>query len=139
MQNGAILQKHRHPDAASALVMGFAGQSAGPGDVTMTGGVGAIAPFAEDPLRAGVGFAEGEIIGGDVQFALGKALFRNRKLVHESEAELLFFGGEIDAQEAAGGALGGFPTNLAAESGFVASSLDPGQVFEEKEEDRFET
>jgi NADH-quinone oxidoreductase subunit D len=35
----------------------------------------------------------------------------------------MFFGGEIDGEEAAGVVLGGFPADLAAEAGFVASGL----------------
>lgn len=114
------------------------GQSAGPGDIAMAGGVGGIGGFAKDPTGAGEIFAEGEIIGGDVVVAAGEAFFGGGELVHEGEAEVMFFGGEIDFKEAAGVVLGGFPADLAAESGLIAGGLDGGEVLEKEKEDSFE-
>ncbi len=42
--------------------MGVGGESAGPGDVAMAGGVQGVDTFAEDPACALVSFAEGKII-----------------------------------------------------------------------------
>ncbi len=39
--------------------VGVAGQSAGPGDIAMAGGVKGVAGFGEGPAGAGVKFAEG--------------------------------------------------------------------------------
>ena len=125
-------------DRALALGVGVGGECAGPGDVAMAGGVGTVAGFAEGPFAAGEGFAKGEVVRGDVLFAAREALFGDRKLVHERKAEVMFFGGEVHFEETAGVVLGGFPTDLAAEAGFVTGSLDVGQVLEKIEKDRFE-
>jgi hypothetical protein len=50
----------------------------------------------------------------------------------------MFLGGEIDLEEAAGEFGGGFPTDLAAEAGFIAGGLEVGETPEEEEEDGFE-
>ena len=50
----------------------------------------------------------------------------------------MFFRGEIDFEETAGELAGGFPTNLAAEAGFVAIALNVAKIFQEIEEDSFE-
>src|SRR5260221_217853 len=134
----AVIEANGDADAAFAPVMGFGGESARPRDVAMAGGVRAVAAFAEDPFRAGKSFAEGKIVGGDVLFVSGETLFRDRKLVHEGEAKVVLFGSEVDGQKTPGELFGGFPTNLAAQSGFIPGRLDAGQVLEEKVEDRFE-
>src|SRR4051794_7718484 len=118
--------------------MGFASEGTGPGDVAVAGGVVGIAAFAEDPFAPGVGFAEGKVVSGDVERGFREALFRDGELVHEGEAEIVLFRGEVDGDETAGKGFGGLPTNLLAEAGGVAGRLDPREVFEEKEEDGFE-
>ena len=55
----------------------------------MAGGIVAVAAFAEDPFAADKGFAQGEIIGGDVRLASGETLFAGGELVHQGEAEVL--------------------------------------------------
>src|SRR6266446_8464577 len=50
----------------------------------------------------------------------------------------MLFGSEIDLEETAGELAGGFPTNLATEAGFVASTLNGVEVAEKIEEDGFE-
>src|SRR5207247_10268851 len=65
------------------------------------------------------------------------ALFCNRELVHQSEAEVVFFGGEIDGEEAAAEVLFGFPTDLTAQAGFVTGSPDAFNVAEESKQDGF--
>ena len=50
----------------------------------------------------------------------------------------MFFCCEIDFKETAGELAGGFPANLAAETGFVARTTDGGQMLHEKEEDGFD-
>ena len=69
-------------------------------------------------------FAEGEVIGGDVLVVTRESFFTNGELVHESEAEVVFFGGKVDFEETARELAGGFPTNLATEARLVASALD---------------
>jgi len=50
----------------------------------------------------------------------------------------VFFGSEIDFEETAGELARGFPTNLAAEAGFVASALNGVEVAEKIKENGFE-
>ena len=85
-----------------------------------------------------MGLAQREVIGGDVLLGTRETFFGDRELVHEGEAEVLLLTGEIDFEEAAAELAGGFPTDLAAETGFVASSVEPGKPFQEKEKNRFE-
>ncbi len=118
--------------------MGVGGEGSSPGDVAMAGGVGGVGCFGEDPFGAGKDFAEGKEIGGDIVLGTGESLFADRELVHEREAEVVFFGGEIDRGKAAGELAGGFPADLAAETGFVAGGLESGEFFEEKEQSGFE-
>jgi hypothetical protein len=118
--------------------MGVGREGSGPGDVAVTSGVEGVTGLTEDPLAADEGFAEGEEIGGDIVVAFGKAFFATGELIHEGEAEVRFFGAEVDFGEAAGEMLGGLPADLAAEAGLVASALDFGAVGEEVEEDGFE-
>jgi len=42
--------------------MGVGGESTGPGDVAVAGGVEGIGAFAEDTAGALIGFAQGEIV-----------------------------------------------------------------------------
>ena len=136
--NNPVLQKNRCTDLALALSMGVSRESAGPGDVTVAGRIIGVASFAEDPFRAGVGFAESEVVRGNVLLAFWKTLFGDRELVHEREAKVVLFRREIDAQKPAGILFGCFPTNLAAESGFIAGRLEVGHVLEKEEENGFE-
>ena len=121
-----------------ALGMGVRGEGGGPGDVAMTGGVVVVAAFGKGPFGAGVGFTEGEEIGGDILLGAREAFLAGGELVHESEAEVALFGGEVDGEEAAAEAGGGFPADLAAEAGFIASAREGRQALEEKEENGFE-
>ena len=69
-------------------------------------------------------FSEGEVIGSDVLVATGEPFFAYGELVHESKAEVVLFGSEIDFEETAGELGRGFPANLAAEARLVASTLN---------------
>src|SRR5437867_270053 len=89
------------PSGAFAFGVGMSGESGGPGDVAVAGGVQGVAAFGEGPAGAGVEFADGEEIGGDVLLGAGETFFGDGKLVHEGEAEVLFFGGEVDFEKAA--------------------------------------
>src|SRR5438093_10071647 len=100
--------------------VGVAGEGTGPGNVAVAGRVRGISAFAENPACAMVTFSQGEIVGGNVLFGSGKALLGNGELVHEAETEVVLFAGEIDRGEAAAVVLGGFPADLAAETGFVS-------------------
>ncbi len=77
------------------VCVGLRGKAGGPGDVTMAGGVARVAAFAEDPFCAGIGFAEGKVVCGDVEFALGESLFGDGELVHQAETEVMLFAREI--------------------------------------------
>ena len=121
-----------------AAGMGVGGEGTGPGDVAMASGIEGVAAFVECPAGAGVNFAEGEIVGGNVLLGAGEAFFGNGELIHESEAEVVFFGGEIDFGEAAAESGGGFPTDLASEAGLIARGVDILQVVQEVKENGFE-
>ncbi len=56
------------------------------------------------------------------------------ELVHEGEAEVVFFGSEVDGGEATGKALGSFPTDLTAKAGGIATSFEGADVGKEFEE-----
>src|SRR6266446_751772 len=118
--------------------MGVRGKGASPGDVAVAGGVEGIAAFGEGPACAVVEFAESEEIGSDVLLGAGEAFFGDRELVHEGKTEVLFFSGEVDLEEPVAELVGGFPTDLATEAGFIAGTTDGGQMLEEIEEDGFE-
>jgi len=61
----------------------------------------------------------------------GKALLGNGKLVHESETHVVLFAREINGSKAAAEMALGFPTDLFAETGSVADSLDIGKFAHE--------
>src|SRR5207249_903964 len=130
----AIVVDHAGADGGFAFGMGVGGEGGGPGDVTVAGGVEGVPALGEGPAGAGVEFADGEEIGGDVLLGAGESFFGDRKLVHEGEAEILFFGGEVDFEETATELAGGFPTDLAAEAGFVAGGASRGKIFQETKE-----
>ena len=100
------------------------GERAGPGDVAVAGGIESVGCFAEDPAAGLIEFAKGEVIGCDVLLGSGETLLGGGKLVHESEAEVVFFAGEIDGGKFATVLLAGFPADLAAKAGLVAGSLN---------------
>ena len=54
----------------------------------------------------------------------GKSFFGHRELIHDREAKVVFFAGEIDFEKAARKLTGGFPANLAAKARFVSSALN---------------
>src|SRR5262245_36413072 len=87
------------PNFPPVQVVCFGGERAGPGDVAVACLVERIGAFAEGPSSAGVAFAEGEIIGGDIVLAAGKAFLGGGELVHESETEVVFLAGEINGSE----------------------------------------
>ena len=118
--------------------MGIGRQRPGPCNIAVAGGVVGVMAFGEDPFVAGENFPEGEEIGGDVRFGFGESFFSDRELVHEGKSEVVFFGTEIDGEKAAGKLLGGFPADLAAETGLVAGALEAGQLAEKAEENGFE-
>src|SRR5439155_11621407 len=134
----AVLVNNGPTDFAFAFGVGMRGESAGPGDVTVAGRIDVVAAFAENPLGAGVAFAEGEVIGRDVFLGFRKALFGDGELVHEGEPEVALFCREIHGQKPAGILSGGFPTNLASEAGLIACGLHGMEMREEIEEDGFE-
>ena len=118
--------------------VGVRGEGGGPGDVAVAGGVECVAAFGEGPAGASVKFTQREEVGGDVGFGPGEAFLTTGKLVHQGEAQVLFFGGEIDFKEAGAELVGGFPTDLAAEAGLVAGGLEIAQVRQEIEENGLE-
>jgi hypothetical protein len=135
---GAVFHKDGGTDPGFGFGMGVGGECAGPGDVTVAGGVEGVGFFDKGPASAGMDFAEGEEVLGDVGFGAREMFFGVGKLVHEDEAEVMFGGGEIDFKEARAEAGGGFPTDLAAEAGFIAGAADGVEVFEEEKESGFE-
>jgi len=122
-------------DGAVVFDVGVGGEGAGPGDVAVAGRVEVIAAFAEDPARGGVTFSQGEVIGGDVVLGFGEAFLGGGELVHEGEAEVVFFAGEIDGSEAARETFASVPTDLLAEAGAVAGGLETAEGAQEGEED----
>lgn len=82
-------------------------------------------------------FPEGEVIGSDAMVAAREAFFAYGELVHQREAKVVLFGGEIDFEETAGEQGGGFPADLAAETGFLASALNRVDVAKEVEKNGF--
>jgi len=114
-------------------------KSSRPCNVAVGGGVVRVFAFGEGPFGAGEVFAQGEEVGGDVGVCFGEVFFAVGELVHEHDAEVGFFGGEIDGGEFGfAEAGGGFPTDLAAEAGFVAGGAEVGEAAEEDEEGGFE-
>ena|ERR1043166_5366025 len=99
----------------------------------MAHGIRGVSAFGKDPARAGADFAQGEEVGGDVLMRAGKAFFGNGKLVHQGKAEIVLFRSEVDFDEAGGELLSGFPTDLAAESRFVAGSAKAFELAKEIE------
>ena len=126
------------PDAGTAFGVGVAGQGTGPGDVAVAGWVQGVAALAEDPPGSGVGFAQGEVVRGDVGFGAREMFFGNGELVHKREAEVVFFGGKVHFGKGPREFAGGFPTDLAAEAGLVAGGLNVREVLHKIEEDGFE-
>ena len=113
-------------------------QGRSPGNVTVAVGVAVVTAFGENPFRAGVNFAEGEEVGGDVGVVFWNMFFGDGELVHKGEAEVLFFCAEVYFGKFVGVLLSSFPADLAAEAGFVAGGADAGDVLEEEEEDGFD-
>src|SRR5882762_9326473 len=66
-------------DGAFVGIVGFGGESAGPGDVAMAVRVEGVAALAEGPLVAIKGLAQSEIVSGDVLLAAGEALLGGGK------------------------------------------------------------
>jgi hypothetical protein len=91
----AVLVNNGCAHLGSALGVGMAGQRAGPGDVAVAGRVVSVAAFTEDPFAADKGFAQRQVIGGDVRLASRETLFGGGELVHQREAKILLFGSEV--------------------------------------------
>ena len=125
------------PDFGTAVEVGVGGEGAGPGDVAVAGRVRRVSAFAENPACALVTFSQGEIIGGNVLFGCGEALLGYRELVHEAEAEIVLFAGEIYGGERAK-VLAGFPADLLAEAGGIAGGLHVPKLAQEGEENGLE-
>jgi hypothetical protein len=83
-----------------------------------------------------VDFAQGEVVSANVLLAAGEAFLGGSELVHEGEADVVLFGGEIDRGETAGKLLVGIPADLAAEAGSIARRFNIPQFGEEFEQDR---
>src|SRR5947209_5295425 len=88
----------------------------------MTDRVEAVAAFAKCPFIAGEELAQSKVIGGDVLLAARKSFFGGGELIHEREAEVVLFRGEIHTRENTAVALASLPTDLFAEPGFVTGS-----------------
>ena len=108
------------------------GESAGPGDIAVAHWIEAVTTLAEDPFMAGVTFAQSKNVRGDVLMLPGEALSSTAELIHEGEAEVMFFGGKIYGFHGPGKFLAGFPADLTAEAGFVADALNARQFAEEE-------
>jgi len=134
----AVFEKHAGADFTFAFAIRVGSEGTGPGDVTMAGGIEGVVAFVKGPAGAGVDFTESEIVGGDVLLASRETLFGDGELVHESEAEIGFGVGKVDLLETSGELGGGFPTDLAAEAGFVAGGFEVAKVIKEDKEDGFQ-
>jgi len=67
--------KGPHPTVGSVR---FGGQSAGPGDVAVAGGIEGVAAFGEHPAATGKGFAQRKIVRSDVFVAAREAFLAGR-------------------------------------------------------------
>ena len=104
--------------------MPLGGERTGPGDVAVTCGVESVATFTEDPARSMITLPEGEVIGGNVLLASGKAFLRHRELVHERKADVVLFAREVHRAEDAVKMIAGFPADLLSRAGFVTHRLN---------------
>jgi hypothetical protein len=86
-------------DLSRLVGVDIGGEGGSPGDVAMAGGIVVVAAFGENPFGAGIGFAEGKKIGGDILFGAWEFFLARGELVHEDEAEVALFAGEIDREE----------------------------------------
>src|SRR5438876_11116223 len=102
----------------------------------MGGRVERIGGFGEEPFVAGVVFAKGKEVGGDIAvlFAVGEAFFGDEELVHEGKADGRLLGSEVERAEFPAEFAGRFPADLATETGFIAAALNVGTVAEDSEE-----
>ena len=110
----------------------------GPGDIAVAGEVVVVAAFAEEPFGAGEILAQRKEVGRDVGVVFGEMFFGAGELIHEGEAQVLLFCGEVYLGEFVRVLLGSFPTDLTSEAGFVACRLEAREFFEEEEEDGFD-
>jgi len=104
----------------------------------MAVGVESVRAFAEHPFGALELFAEREVVRGDVLVGAGDALLSDGKLAHQGEAEVVLLAAEVDGEEAAAESFGGFPADLAAQTGFVAGGGGVRQVQHEREKNGFD-
>jgi len=135
MKDGAVFHEDGATDGGFAGGVGMRGESAGPGDVAVTDGVESVTAFGKDPTSAGMLLAQGEVIGGDVLLVTREAFLGGGKLVHEGEAEIVLFAGEVDPGKKAAELTGCLPANLFAKTGFVARGFDGSEHAQEIEED----
>ena len=123
--DGAVFHEDGSVEGLEVIAgVGEGGEGSGPGDVAVAGGVVSVAAFGEGPSGAVMNFVQGEEVGGDVVMVFGKVFLGGGELVHEGEAEVEFFGGEVDLGEAGAELVGGFPADLASETRFVAGGLE---------------
>src|SRR6185436_8061134 len=135
MKDGAVFHEDGATDGGFAGGVGMRGESAGPGDVAVTVGIEVVAGFGEGPGFADEDFFEGEVVGGDVLLVTREAFLGGGKLVHEGEAEIVLFAGEVDPGKEAAELTGSLPANLFAKTGFVARGFDGSEHAQEIEED----
>src|SRR3954462_5836779 len=82
--------------------IGLGSEPTGPSDVAMGIWVKRILGLSEEPAGAGVMLTQGEEVGGDVLLGTREPFLTDGELVHEEEAEIVLFTGEIDAGEGTG-------------------------------------
>src|SRR4051812_22531793 len=82
--------------------VGFGCEGARPGDVAMGVWIERVLGFGEEPAGAGIMFAQGEEVRGDILLRSGEALFSHSKLVHEEKPHVVLFAGEVHTEEGTG-------------------------------------
>src|SRR3954466_3086921 len=76
MHDHAVVEEDSAAKAGLTFGVGVRSESSSPGDIAVAVGVKGVAAFRENPARAGVGFAQGEEVGGDVRLIFGEMFFR---------------------------------------------------------------
>jgi len=135
VKDGAVFHQDGTTDGGFAGGVGVGGESASPGDVAVTCWIESVAAFGKDPTGAGMLFAQGKVIGGNVLLVAREAFLSGRKLVHEGEAEIVLFAGKVHLGKEAAELAGGLPADLFAETSFVACGFDRFEHAQEIEED----
>ncbi len=133
----AVVVHHRNADAATALRR-FTRQGASPGDIAMARRVERVFAFGEIPFVAVEHFFERIVIAGDIVFAAREPLLRDAQLVHQVETKVMLLAGEVHRFPARTEFLRRFPTDLAAQTGFVAGAFERTGRVHEIEQDGLE-